>query len=296
MAEEPQTPVLFAPSAFRVSNGSNKGLDGQLYFFVPKEFTGVPPIDQVKVFDEFEQFCQTIRIVLLPDRKADFDAYFARILVAAQGTFSSQGFNPIAASDLKMCRAELLHKAGASIKAAYISKILTSVAFWSLIVLATCGVLEASARLVPTENATTKGSGDGTKTKATAESSQDSSRFSIINTGVLVAASFYGLLFAAMSRSYMPTFETLKSSEADLMEPWFRLLFYGIAVVIIALIFETEFVTVSFGNNVSTVQISKDWVVAAMIGLLLGVAERALPGEVQTWSTKILPSSATSPT
>jgi hypothetical protein len=94
-----------------------------------------------------------------------------------------------------------------------------------------------------------------------------------------------------MTRSIEPTFEKLLVPDADLMEPWFRLLFYGIAIIGLSLLFQTKMVTIAFGEKVSTAEIAHNWLVAVSLGLFLGIAERALPQEVLQWSRKFLPSS-----
>lgn len=280
----PELSALCVAHAVGIAN--RKDMPGHMYFQNAPEFKHQIPDEQEEARQKLENFNSVLRIAFQKDDPRRFEEFFIRLLTLAQATFAPSGFNPAALNDLPTFKREVVQVAGASIKANYTSKLLKCVAIATIATLLLSGAAQAgydfwlnAQKKAPTD--VLPPSADAIKTTA----------FSLFNTGLVLAASFWGLLFASMTRSIEPTFETLLTPDADLMQPWFRLTFYGIPVVIISLLFQTEVVTISFGGRVSTAQIANSPIIAVMLGLLLGVAERALPGEVTQWSRKFLPSS-----
>jgi hypothetical protein len=97
-----------------------------------------------------------------------------------------------------------------------------------------------------------------------------------------------GLFFASCLRNLDPTFDSLVVPDADLMLPWVRLVFYGIAIAALAMGFQLRVFTVAIGDVFSTAEISENTSVAILVGLLLGIAERAVPREATRWAAELL--------
>jgi hypothetical protein len=292
---EPQ--IATEPSALRVCEYLNiKGqqdIPGLLYFFRAPEFALAVPEHQEAARQKLEDFNTVLRIAF---RREDplFREFFQRLLAIAQATYDPAGFNAFAATDLRNFKREIVQSAGAAIKARYTAQLL----WWvvgavALLLLLTVVVPSFYPSGMPTTSTDKEEPNDEEGSKGTSSNPKPSITFSLPNTGILLSASFVGLLFASMSRSIEPTFETLVTPDADLMQPWFRLVFYGVPVLAIGLLFQTELVTLEFGKQISTAQVGHNWVVAMLVGLFLGIAERALPREVESWSKRFLPSSQT---
>lgn len=277
---------------------------GHLYFYFPNDHTSVVPDDQEKAHQRIERFATILRIAFREVEPTRFQEFFKRLLSSAQAAFSVHAFRPNALNDLDQFEKEIVQAAGAQIKARYTKGLLFSVIWASCIILVVSLGLEwmasfgtnADTELLAQRNAALPSDGE---TKPDLQSSQSKSignflrwdkQFSFMHTGVLLAASMWGLLFASLTRNIDPTFETLVTPDADLMAPWVRLTFFGTAILVIALIFQLRIVAISFGDRLSTAEISDNVVTAVFVGLLLGIGERTLPKEVQHWSKKLLPS------
>jgi hypothetical protein len=72
------------------------------------------------------------------------------------------------------------------------------------------------------------------------------------------------------------------------MHPWVRLTFFGIGILVLALAFQVKLVTVALGETFSTARITDSPAIAILAGLLLGIAERAVPREASRWATDFL--------
>jgi hypothetical protein len=218
-----------------------------------------------------------LRIAFQQDEPDLFQKFFLRLLAAAQATFSDTGFRREALGDLPVFKQEVVKTAGAKIKERYTKKLLKAVGCAVLILLAASAVLDVALRV-----------GHVIGNRGSWIFIHWDPSISILHTGMLLAASMVGLFFASVTRNIEPTFETLVTSDADLMPPWLRLFFYGIAVLILALVFQLKLVTFHIGDVFSTADISTSAPAAIFVGLLLGVLERALPQEVQKWSRELI--------
>jgi hypothetical protein len=206
-----------------------------------------------------------LRVLFHGTEEKLFRDYFDRLLITATGVFNPNGFRPEALSSLKLLQDEVVHTAGPRIKGNYLRRLGRATILALLIVaLATVGLHVAILY---------------------AEASSYSWAEKI---GVLLAASFIGMFFSASVRNQKLSFETLVTPPADIMHPWIRLVVYGIAVTILALILQKKIVTITFGEVFSTASIGDDFPTAVLVGLLLGVAEIALPEEVARWSGELL--------
>lgn len=265
-------PSAIEPSALRVADGqtnTTNPMPGHLYFFRAPGYSTAIPVHQERARQELENANFVIRVALQKNDPDRFKEFYFRLLMMAQASFDPAGFNEAAINDIGNFKNEVVQVAGSAVKSRYTRTLVYWVIGAIALVLVLCWFFDE-------------------KVEAANTTAID---FSLLNTGLLLSASFVGLLFASMTRSVEPTFEKLLIPDADLMAPWFRLLFYGIAIFGLALLFETKMVTIAFGEKVSTAEISHNWLVAICIGLFLGIAERALPQEVMQWSKKFLPSS-----
>ena len=294
-----------SPSALRVSEAvgieHRADLLGHLYFCAPPDYREAIPDDQARSQSDLEDFAMRLRIAFQKDEPTLFKEFFYRLLTSAQATFAPSGYRPQAMNDLATFKQEVVQTAGARIKGRYTAKLARYVLFASIAIVGITILVEWIAQ----NHFSLPQKGTGTVSSEavpTIDPKQQSSvgvegkaipwkdGFSLSHTGILLAASMWGLLFASLTRNIDPTFETLLTPDADLMEPWVRLVFFGIPVLVISLMFQLRLVAISFGD-VSTTQISENAVAAVLFGLLLGIAERALPKEVEQWSRKVLPSS-----
>lgn len=287
----PATPSAYFVSEY-VENPANPVKSGELSFQQNKEFLEATPENQEAAKTDFEQFAMVLRVAFQKQEPSLFREYFERLLSTAQATFTSHGFFQSPLNDLELFKREVVQIAGSRIKSRYTGQLTQSVAIASVVIILVGIVVQAAASW------TTAGFSDPNQVPAPHITNTRTAmhgvlawkaEYSFANTGLLLAGAMWGLLFASMTRNIDPTFDTLITPDADLMEPWVRLLFFGIPALVIALMFQTGLVAISFGNSVSTLQINENAVVAVLIGLLLGIAERALPGEVEQWSKKILP-------
>lgn len=263
---------------------------GELYFSLRPEFPDAKPTEEEEeAKSKLEQFVMVLRVAFQEHEPTIFRGYFDRVLSNAQATFSLAGFFPNAISDLELFKKEVVQVAGSRIKSRYTAKLFWAVLFASFAMIALGLVIQGVSFMLGSDRHTGGKLGAAPMT-AISGFYQWESAFSFANTGLLLAGAMWGLLFASMTRNIDPTFDTLVTPDADLMEPWMRLLFFGIPSLVISLLFQTEFVLISFGGRVSTSDINQNAVVAVLMGLLLGIAERALPKEVENWSKRILPS------
>lgn len=253
-------------------------MPGHLYFFRAPEYEGKIPEHQEAERHKLEDVTSVLRVALQDSDPKRFREFFYRALTMAQATFEPNGFNPTALNDLDHFKREVVQVAGPSIKWEIIRKLTNAV----LIASAICLVIAFYGEHVLTLVAKNVAANDG------------SISVSLQNTALALATSFWGLLFASMTRNVDVTFETLLTPTADLMKPWFRLLFFGIPVVAILLLFQAKVVTISFGDKFSTALVADNAVGAIIVGLFLGAAERALPTEMENWSKRFLPSSKSS--
>jgi len=259
-------------------------MKGHLYFFIAQGYKGETPVDQRKARLELEHFASILRIAFQKHYPDHFNEFFNRLLSIAQSTFDTGRFRQDALDELSQFRDEVVQAAGSAIKARYTRQLV----LW--VIIASVTILAASTTLHLVDKYFVMNSIDYNSVVEAEKRSlnKDQGYFSILHTGFLLSAAMWGLLFAWMGRNIEPTFKTLQTPNADLIQPWVRLLFYGIAILVLALLFQKRLVSISFGMAVSTSNISEDPATAVMIGLLLGIAERALPNEVERWSRKIL--------
>lgn len=296
----PTPSAYFVREAIGIPN--EKDAPGELYFSRNPDFMEDVPADQEAAKQQFEQFAMVLRMVFQSPEPELFNAYFDRLLSTARAAFEPRQYFPAPLNDLAIFKNEVVQAAGSRIKARYTSKLAWAV-LWASLALGGAGVAMqgivskwAVDKAPAVEAAPLAPAREQMPTAIPAKSVtllgvQWSAQFSFAHAGILAAAAMWGLLFASMTRNIDPTFDTLLTPDNDLMEPWVRLLFFGIPTLIIALIFQTQLVSISFGTHVSTSQINDNAIVAALIGFLLGIAERALPNEVEQWSKKLLTSS-----
>lgn len=267
------------PSAYcaLAADGQHKTpiMPGHIYFFVRSEHQGPIPKEQEDARQELEGFSRVLRIVFLSGYKNLFDEHFNRLLVIAQGAFTPHGFRPEPLNDFDSFKEEIVRTAGGKVKSNYLLRMAIgcAIAAVAVLVLSTCGHFIERHAL----------------TQGWVSPDSVGLRASILNTGFLLTASMLGLFFASCIRNMEFTFDTLVTPDADLASPWVRVVFFGIAVFIMALLFQSKVVTVAIGN-VSTAAIADSALTAVVVGLLLGVAERAVPKEVIRWSGKFFKS------
>jgi len=287
-------------SAYQVSECVNiqnqTDAPGELYFAQSLNSPVPTPQVQEDAKKVLEHFAMVLRIAFQKQEPVLFREYFERLLSTAQAAFAPTGFFESPLNDLELFKTEVVQIAGSRIKSRYTFRLCLIVLKTSLAI-ALAGLL--IQLLVVTMSiaapANTQAAASLPKMAIFYGLLKWEADFSFAHTGLLLAGAMWGLLFASMTRNIDPTFDTLVTPDADLMEPWVRLLFFGIPALVISLLFQTELVSISFGERVSTSQINDNAVVAFLIGLLLGIAERALPKEVELWSKRILPNSQSSP-
>lgn len=279
------------PSAYRAMDGEaiSEGLrrPDEIYFYTPAEYTGNVPPDQEKAREELEDICSVLRVVLRRKYPDVFREYFNKILSIAQATFTPGGFRPQPRADLDRIRGEVAQLMGGKIKADYVRRMLIATVIATFVVISGTIMVHLIARELSNRGAIA--------TIEPPRTGADQKRgipnlvrwdegYTIGHMGVLLTAAMWGLFLAACFRNFEPTFEKLKSSDADLMPPWSRLLVFGIVILGIAIILHRRLVVVAFGDSFSTAEINEDLGTALIIGLLLGIAERALPQRLERWS------------
>ncbi len=289
----PASPTAYFVSEY-VENLNAPTKSGELNFQQNPEFLEATPEVQEAAKTDFEQFAMVLRVAFQKQEPALFREYFERLLATAQATFTPHGFFQSPLNDLKLFKREVVQLAGSRIKSRYTARLAFTVCVASVLLVLVGLIVQAAGSWTglgfSTPNSDPVPQLTKTRTAMHGVLAWDAG-FSFAHTGLLLAGAMWGLLFASMTRNIDPTFDTLVTPDADLMEPWVRLLFFGIPTFVIALMFQTQLVSISFGNTVSTSQINDNAIIAVLIGLLLGIAERALPAEVEQWSKKILPSS-----
>lgn len=191
---------------------------------------------------------------------------------------------------LDVFKNEIVHKSGPTIKANYLKRLF----FWVLCIsVVITGISYLGNRLTSKEDGSSaeiaEAAPEVEAVKATGDlESPGDGKVSFWHTGLLLAVSMWGLFFASCTRNITPSFDTLVIPDADLMHPWVKLVFYGLGIFALSLIFQLELITVAFGNVFSTSQISRSISIAILSGLLLGIAERAVPQEVSRWAAKLV--------
>lgn len=318
---KPEAPPAGHPSAYRVwlADGLEErpNIPYELYFYKDESWsTGIPP-DQESARLKLDQFCSIMKQALAND-KATLDLNFSKLFTVAQATFNSGGFMPEALNSLDVMKSEILRLAGARLRSAYLLRFTKAVLLAFFLILYTTAFLDvlitlgAYAGYIHTEAVAQNPEG-GTSSSDQAARPQDGkgdgpgsmeapsdqpprpgfglrweSNFYIMHIGLLVAFSMWGLLFASMSRGMTLTFEDLLTPEADLLAPWIRLTFYGIAIFVLGTLFEERWITVALGDKFSTASIHDNAVAAIIFGLLLGIAERLVPQKVVQYASKLV--------
>jgi hypothetical protein len=280
----------------------------ELYFFVPDEWRGPIPPDQEDARQELEHFSSVLRLALAHDQAA-LDSYFTKLVTIAQGAFNYRGFRPESLSTLKTLKDEVVRRVGPRLQNEYLQRLRRAVLVAACLILGIVTGLNwfvkqgvSSGHIVAT---TASGSSDAAAVKdgkqeqgpkVDAETKQLrlgnhvrwDGNFSILHIGLLLASSMVGLLFASMMRNLVPTFDNLLTPDADLMYPWIKLTFYGIAIFIMGTVFEEQWITVSLGEKFSTGAINENAIAAIIFGLFLGIAERLVPREVVRYATEVV--------
>lgn len=250
--------------------------------FVPK--TDVVSQDQEKARQELERVAAVLRAVFQGKHPELFRSYFQRLLIVSWGVFLPVGFHAGALSDLAHLKSEVVQRAGGLIKANYNSSLAIAVGWAMAWILSVSVALQLLIAAFASYQFTTE---SRQFVREFGPATHWDHSISVIHIGVVLAASMVGLLFASMSRNLDPTFDTLMTPDADLMKPWVRLVFFGIAIFVLTLVFLLKGIVVKFGN-ISTESINTDLLTAILIGLLLGFAERALPSQVERWSKELV--------
>ncbi len=275
-----------APSFYRATDGNAHGLPGEVYFYqAHADGPSVPPKDQGVAVEKIEEFAATLRVAFIgKEKQQDADRFFRKLLTIAQGTFADTGFSPNALKGLDRLKREVEQSAGGAIKAHFALKMVISSLIGTVIVAVVTALVyfaAESAHPVPTPA--------GDRGKIGIENVVRSEKgYSIVNTGVLVGAGLWGLFIASVLRNLKISFDELVTPNIDLVAPWIKQFLYGTLMLILALMFQAKLVTVEFGSVFSTARISEDVITAAIIGLLLGLSERALPREVLKWSAELI--------
>jgi hypothetical protein len=299
-------------SALRVVPADGSGgiinVPHTLYFFVADGWTGAIPEDQEDARQELEQFSSTLRLTLKND-PANLREYFNQLLAVAQGTFSADDFRPESLSTMKTLKDELVHLAGPRLKHDYLKRLgkAVIVAFFAILIVAvvldqvvkwgvSTGRVSATTTVGTPDASSGKDITAGQQPQKELESREFSvgnrirwdGNFSMLHIGLLLSFSMLGLLFASMTRNLVPTFDNLLTPDADLMYPWIKLTYYGIAILIMGVLFEERWITVSLGERFSTTAINDNAIAAAIFGLFLGIAERLVPREVARYATEVV--------
>jgi hypothetical protein len=265
-----------------------------LYFFVPgKEWQGPVPPDQDDARQKLEHFNSVLRQALAQEEPA-LETYFAQLLTLARGVFTPTGFRPESLSTLEIMKDEVVRLVGPRLQNNYLVRLRKAVLVACLLILVITVGLDALVK-----GGTSSGHPDATGGKTSDATAATETKvlqlgnyvrwdanFSILHIGLLLASSMIGLLFASMVRNLIPTFDNLMS--ADLMYPWIKLTFYGIAIFIMGTIFEQRWITVSLGEKFSTATINENAIAAIIFGLFLGIAERLVPQEVIRYATEVV--------
>jgi hypothetical protein len=275
-----------APSAYRVCEfvgiQGRADLPGNLYFFIPSEFAGPVPKAQEDARQELEVVSRLLRILFQQANPAFFREYFSKLVTIAQATFDPDSFRPQALNDIDNLKQEVVQNTAGRIKSAYLKRMaLWAVGAAALIVAVSFGAVWIGHRL--SENGTVvNGEVPGYV--------RWDGGYSIFHTGLTLAASMIGVLFATTIRNIEPTFETLAQEGADLMPPWLKLLFAGIVSLVLALLFETKVISVTIGPF-STSRISEDAFTAILVGFFVGMLDKELVPEIKRWGRRlVLPS------
>jgi hypothetical protein len=282
MADAAPNPPAVVPSSYTVGEYVDVGrlpdMPGHL-LFIP--WTATIPENQEAARQKLEETAAVLRSVFQERHPQLFRTYFNRLLVVAWGIFLPDRFHEGGLSDLTQFKREIIQAAGPLIKASYVRRLARAVVVAIIVILVAAFLLQCLLTF-------TLSHADDPEYfwYQFGKSVTWNPSFSILHFGALMSASMVGLLFASMSRNVQPTFESLLTPDADLIQPWVRLIFFGIAIFIIALIFYLGLAGASFGN-LTTSRIHNDVPTAILIGLLLGVAERALPARVEKWSSDL---------
>lgn len=300
------------PAAFRVAHADGRegilNAPHELYFFVPDEWRAPIPPDQEDARQELEHFSSILRLALVHDQMA-LDSYFTKLVTLAQGAFNSGGFRPESLSTLETMKDEVVRLVGPRLQHEYLRRLRNAVLVASCLILGIAIGLNwfvkqgvSSGHIVATagggipDAAAVKDEKQGQGPKVDTEIKQFllgnhvrwDGHFSILHIGLLLAFSMVGLLFASMMRNLVPTFDNLLTPDADLMYPWIKLTFYGIAIFIMGTLFEEQWITVSLGERFSTAAINENAIAAVIFGLFLGIAERLVPREVVRYATEVV--------
>jgi hypothetical protein len=282
------------PAAYCVvpadGSGNVPNMPGHLYFFPRSSPSGAIPPEEEKARQQLEYISSVLRIVFPDQKPGHFREHFATLLVMAQGAFTPAGFLPESLNTLDVLKREIVQQAGPQIKADYLKRL----AKWVLCAFALILVISYSIEWSNNryggsrpERVAPRTADSGTTTSATADATQQV-QVSVLHTGLLLAFSMWGLFFASCTRNLTPTFDSLVIPDTDLMHPWVRLTFHGIAILVLVMAFQVRMITVAFGDTFSTAQINQNTSIAILVGLLLGIAERAVPREAIRWAAELV--------
>lgn len=300
------------PSALRVVAADGKGgiinVPSTLYFFMADGWTAPIPPDQEAARQELEHFSSILRLIFKSNEVA-LDKYFAQLVSISQGAFSADGFRAESLNSLTTLKDEVVRLVGPQLKHDYLKRLAKGVGFAFFGILLIAVVIDqvvklgvATGRVVETSVGRNAGASPGkdenqgqgpkrepeTREFALGGHIRWDGNFSILHIGLLLAFSMVGLLFASMTRNLVPRFDNLLTPDADLMYPWIKLTYYGIAISIMGFLFEERWVAVSLGERFSTAAINENAVAAIVFGLLLGIAERLVPREVARYATEVV--------
>jgi len=255
-------------AAYRVclfdgANGIQK-IPHELYFYVSPDWkVGAVPVEQEKARREFEHCVNVLKIALAGEVN-DLDVFFAKTYLAAQGAFTPGGFVPEALNTLEYIKNEVVRLVGPGSREKYLRNFGFTAAGFFVLILAITITLKS---VISDEKLAT----------------------SIFAVGLLLAASMFGLFFATLSRHVTPTFDNLITPATDLGRTWPKLVFFGIAILVVGTMLEEGWITISVGgNNLSTAAIRTNPIVACIFGILLGVAERLVPEQVMLYAAEAI--------
>jgi hypothetical protein len=275
----PPPPEVEHPAAYRVRPArAEEAGPNELYFWKIDTWKGPVPVEQDEAVMALEHFGSVMRQALAAEPHV-LDLYFRKLATVAAGAFNGCGFNPQALRQLETYKQEIVRKVGPGLRAAYLRKT-RNVAVGAAIVIMAAGfglemVLNLLAQPAP----------------ASAPGATPVPGFSIFNAGLLLGSSMIGLLFASLSRGMNLTFDDLLTPLEDLLPPWIRFTFYGIAIFLLGAAFQIRWFTISTGEGFSTAVINQSWIAAILFGLILGIAERAVPERVIKLGADVLRSS-----
>lgn len=236
-------------------------------FYGLKDSPSPPPDDQIDLQLNIDKVLRAARVLYMgsePPQPEKFRPYFVRLFRIAQLGMEGPNVAPgVAKGVLAAIAADLIDDEAGKIKNAYLMRLGKCTVLYSSV----CFALYVFLRLFP-------GEAIGTALRRMQVDPPLLAAFALLWIGC-----FIGVWLSYGIRKSTFTLVDLTRSEDDLLAPPVRLVFAGLLVTVVGLLFALDLVELRIGQ-MSLTNLTWNPMLALLIGLFCGISELALPSSI----------------